>query len=148
MQCCWVSDEDTCGSDAELRGNLPLCEVHHSTQTHRRTKYVCDLVSNGINHNPLDSYPGLCYFALLPDGLVKIGYSNTEVLLNSRMQSLSRDYGAPVIKLAVIRGGFAAEAFMHERFKGTRVPGNGERFSYSPDMAEFLSTAEQAVIWS
>ncbi|OXR39570.1 hypothetical protein B7C42_08362 [Nocardia cerradoensis] len=56
------------------------------------------------------------------------------------MNGLKLQYKAPVIKLAVIQGGFVAEAVLHDMFKEDRLPGYGERFTYTPRMAEYLST--------
>lgn len=91
-------------------------------------------------YHPFYTFPGLCYFGLLPDGKVKIGYTNTPTTLLDRMKTLKRQYGAPIHKLAVLRGGFVAEAVMHHKFKDDRLAGLGERFVYSPQMAEFLDT--------
>jgi hypothetical protein len=98
------------------------------------------LALQAVGYHSFDEFPGLCYIVLLPDGCVKIGYSNTEKLLKQRFQSLGRSYGAPVVPLAVLSGGFVREAVLHDQFDLYRVPGNGERFHYSPELAEFLSS--------
>ncbi|MBL3742836.1 T5orf172 domain [Mycobacteroides abscessus subsp. massiliense] len=103
-------------------------------------KRMRSLINQSLKYHSLDDFPGFCYFALLPDGCIKIGYSNTDDLVKSRMKSLSRQYQAPVIPLAVIKGGFVAEAHMHERFEAYRLPGDGERFTYSPEMAEYIAS--------
>ena len=87
----------------------------------------------------LDKFPGICYIALLPDGSIKIGYSNTEELLEKRFKDLRRDYKAPVIPLATLKGGFVAEAVLHDKFKEHRLPGRGERFAYSPEIAHYVA---------
>lgn len=102
-------------------------------------KRLRSLINQSLRYHTLDDFPGFCYFALLPDGCIKIGYSNTEPLVKSRMKSLSRQYSAPVIPLAVIKGGFVAEAYMHQRFEEYRLPGDGERFTYSAEMAEYIA---------
>lgn len=140
MYCSWVytGSEQTCGEPAEIYSNLPMCETHQVEYSNR----VGNTARQAAKQHPLGSFPGLCYFVLLPDGSVKIGYSNTEELLKKRLQSLKRELG-PIIKLAAIPGGFVAEAVMHDRFKKYRIPGRGERFTYSAEMAEFLSELDQ-----
>jgi len=96
-------------------------------------------INTSLRYVSLDDYPGYCYFALLPDGAVKIGYSNTRKLVDERMKSLSRQYGAPVIPLAVVRGGWVAEIYHHDMFSEYRFPGDGERFAYSAEMAHYIA---------
>lgn len=103
-------------------------------------KRLRSLVKASLAYHSLDDYPGFCYFALLPDGNIKIGFSHTEKLVAARMRTLSRQYGAPVIPLAVIKGGFAAEAHMHGLFEEHRLPGDGERFQYAPEIAAFIDS--------
>lgn len=97
-------------------------------------------INTSLNYGTLSDYPGYCYFALLPDGAVKIGYSNTRELVDSRMKSLGRDYGAPVIPLAIIGGGWVAEIYHHDKFADYRHPGLGERFTYSAEMANYIAS--------
>ena len=96
-------------------------------------------INLSLNYVQLNDYPGYCYFALLPDGAVKIGYSNTRKLVDERMKSLGRQYGAPLIPLAIVGGGWVAELFHHEMFSEYRLPGDGERFTYSPEMAKYVA---------
>lgn len=96
-------------------------------------------INTSLNYGTLSDYPGYCYFALLPDGAVKIGYSNTRELVDKRMKTLGREYGAPLIPLAVIKGGWVAEIYHHDKFADYRLSGDGERFRYSSAMAEYLA---------
>ena len=137
MLCAWVSDGEQCSEPAETYRNIPLCPEHQ----HEQVRRFGSTARQAARLHGLSSFPGFCYFALLPDSTIKIGYSNTEELLSKRFKDLSREYGAPVVKLAVIQGGFVAEAVMHENFKDDRLPGVGERFKYSPDMARFIAEA-------
>ena len=140
--CCWLLDNasEFCNEPATPYRSLMLCPDH---QDHLRAKIQSGtgaVARQSAAHHPYYTFPGLCYFGLLPDGKVKIGYSNTPVTIVNRMRALKRQYGAPVHTLAVIKGGFVAEAVMHDRFKDDRVAGIGERFNYSPAMAEFLAS--------
>lgn len=114
--------------------NFAVCEVHFD-----------DLASIGrsaalqaAEHHELSDFPGICYIVLLPDGAVKIGYTNTESLYRRRMSNLKSEYKGSVIQLTRLPGGFVAEAVLHERFKEYRLPGKGERFAYSAEIAEFV----------
>lgn len=139
--CTWLIDNDKliCGEVATPYQNVMLC-IEHQDQLRYRIQRNSGLVARqSARIHPYWTFPGLCYFGLLPDGKVKIGYSNTPELLSRRMRDISRQYAAPIIQLAVLRGGFVAEAVMHDRFKDYRVSGTGERFEYSPEMATFLA---------
>ncbi len=142
MGCCWISSEDEsrCGGEATIFSNLPLCEVHvealrRKTESNKRHNAI-----QASKHHPLDAFPGWCYLALLPDGFIKIGYCNTRQLLTRRMAVLRRQYNAPVVLLGALRGGFVAEAVLHKKFFDYRVDGPGERFRYSPEIAEFIDS--------
>lgn len=141
MKCSWTEHDsyESCDEDASLYRNLPLCEDHLETHKSHLVDQVGATARQSADYHELSSFPGKCYFVLLPDGNVKIGYSNTDELLAKRMGALARVYHAPVIPLCVIDGGFVAEAVMHHRFREDRLPGNGERFRYSPAMAEFIA---------
>lgn len=141
MNCTWVDDAgEACGEPAEVYMNLVLCSEHTGEQQSRTALARGSLARQAAQYYDLNQFPGLCYFVLLPDGNVKIGYSNTEKLLRKRLLTLGRQYGAPVVKLAIIEGGFVAEAVMHDRFKESRLPGLGERFRYTAEMAEYLAS--------
>lgn len=145
LRCCWLDPEDIpCGDPAEPHRNLPLCPVHVETTQARARSGVQRLARAAMRYHGLFEYPGFCYFVLLPDGTVKIGFSHTEELLFARTKNLSRQYGAQVVPLRVIRGGFVAEALMHDRFDHLRLPGNGERFELRDELAEYLA-ADKAV---
>ncbi|GAA3500293.1 hypothetical protein GCM10019016_073990 [Streptomyces prasinosporus] len=97
-------------------------------------------------YSGVESFPGYCYFLLLPGETVKIGYSNTEETLKRRIKDLTREcekeFGPGSCEvLAVIKGGYAAEAVLHHRFRDSRIPGYGERFHLSDDILDFLATA-------
>jgi hypothetical protein len=100
------------------------------------------LVQQSLKYHPLSSFPGYCYFARLPDGIIKIGYSNTASLMHHRMRSLSKQYGDEVVLLKHIEGGFVAEALMHDKFKDDRLPGPGERFSPSSTLLAFINAID------
>lgn len=140
LTCSWLDDDSgpQCGGPAEVYKNLPLCEEHKLSLQKMLDKTKRSLALQAAPHHDLDDFPGLCYIVLLPDGFVKIGYSNTEKLLEKRFKSLTSDYGAPVVPLAVLKGGFVREAVLHELFDEHRVPGLGERFVYCAEIAHFL----------
>lgn len=145
LHCCWLDDEgDSCGEEASPFRRLPLCADHVEAERARRRGGVQGLVTTALRYHELSDYPGACYFALLPDGAVKIGFSHTHDLVGHRMKALSRQYEAPVIPLRTIPGGFVAEAAMHRRFDHLRLPGNGERFELRDELAEFLAADEAA----
>ncbi|MFJ8859750.1 GIY-YIG nuclease family protein [Streptomyces sp. NPDC102451] len=91
-----------------------------------------------------EAFPGLCYILLFDDESVKIGYSNTEVLLQRRFKDLSRDAkkaGESFEVMAVMAGGCALEAVLHHRFRDDRRQGKGERFRLSENILDYLATA-------
>lgn len=92
-----------------------------------------------LRYHDLDAYPGVCYFALLPGGSIKIGFSHTTELAVKRMKTLTRHLGAPVIPLVFVGGGWVAEAYYHDKFSDLRLPGDGEAFTYGPALAKFIS---------
>ncbi len=121
--------------------NFAVCEDHFD-----------NLVSIGrsaavqaAEYHQLYEFPGICYVVLLPDGSVKIGYTNTEKLYRKRMSNLKSKYQAPVIQLTRLKGGFVAEAYLHERFKESRLPGVGERFAYSAEIADFIEANNRSL---
>ncbi|MFI2504566.1 GIY-YIG nuclease family protein [Streptomyces sp. NPDC018972] len=112
--------------------------AYQSMRTYELRRYA--------GYSGVESFPGYCYFLLLPGELCKIGYSNTEETLKRRIKDLTRElekeYGPGSCEvLAVIKGGYAAEAVLHHRFRGSRIPGYGERFHLSDDILDFLATA-------
>lgn len=140
--CNWLIDNSSemCGEPATPYANLLLCLDHQDRIRARASSGAGTVARQSAKYHPFYTFPGLCYFALLPDGKVKIGYSNTPTTITERMKALGRQYGAPLIKLAVIKGGFVAEAVMHDRFKDSRCSGIGERFNYTAEMAQFLDS--------
>src|SRR5690606_8624621 len=142
LTCGWVEHDEPCGESDEVYMNLALCPIHKEEHRGKVNFLKGSTARQAAKSHPLEAFPGWCYFVLLPDGSVKIGYSNTEKLLKTRFTVLNREVG-PIVKLAVIPGGFVAEAVMHERFKESRLPGKGERFRYTPEMAEFLASVSQ-----
>jgi hypothetical protein len=109
---------------------------------------LMDTVRQSLGYHPLTAFPGRCYFARLPDGTIKIGYSNTVDLMYRRMRALTREYGAEVELLADLPGGFITEALMHERFWELRIPGNGEKFEPSPELLDFIECVARLSPWS
>ncbi|AVJ51355.1 hypothetical protein EA_SCOWL_1 [Mycobacterium phage Scowl] len=148
MKCCYITDlesGETCGEpEAESFMRVPVCVVHKDELRRSVDGRGRGNALTAAKYHPLESFPGFCYVVLLPDGFVKIGYSNTENLLHQRLKALSRSYEAPVIPLKILPGGFVTEAVLHNRFKSDRLPGPGERFRYSPAMAEFLAEQQAA----
>lgn len=140
LTCCWFEADSPCGESAEIYRNFPVCELHKLSFGKMISLARRSLALQAAPHHSIDDFPGLCYVTLLPDGFVKIGYSNTQKLLDERLKSLGREYKAPVIPLAVLSGGFVREAVLHEMFDEYRIPGSGERFQYSPAMAEYLTS--------
>jgi len=137
--CTWiVADQGLCDEPATDYDNFQLCEGHQQALRVRKTTRLAALVRQSLQYHPLSSFPGYCYFAQLPDGMVKIGYSNTIELVDNRMRSLSKQYGAEVKLLATMPGGFVAEALMHDTFEVERLPGVGERFEPSPGLMKFI----------
>lgn len=139
LRCCWLDDEnETCGRRAARFGYMPLCDEHRELHRHWPARRLWSIAGAAMRYHKMWDYPGLCYFAGLPDGTVKIGFSHTEELVRNRMESLTRQYGAPVIPLHVVPGGFVAEAVMHHAFDHLRLPGKGERFEFRDELAEYL----------
>lgn len=139
-RCSYVeSDGDVaCNEVAELFAHLPLCEEHRdSVRQFHQTLRRSTAVQSAKVLNPY-TFPGKCYIVLLTSGHVKIGYSNTEELLQRRMTTLKRELG-PIVQLLVTEGGFVMEAFLHDKFNHLRVPGNGELFEYGEEIATFIS---------
>lgn len=130
-----------CGEAATQYMRLPLCAEHIDSVRDLINSRARASAVQTAKYHPLESFPGLCYIVLLPDGLIKIGYSNTNKLLEERFGALGRLYGAAVVPLLVIPGGFVAEAVLHARFNAYRVPGNGERFRHSPELAEYIASS-------
>lgn len=137
MKCVYTpyGEDFQCGKPAERSWGLYLCGEHLSEVR----EYRVGVMAQSAKTVGVDKFPGFCYMVLLPDGSVKVGYSNTEELLEKRLKSLNRGQDAPVVKLAVFPGGFVAESLLHRRFREYRLPGSGERFRYSPEMAEFIN---------
>ena|SRR5690606_3461051 len=140
--CSWV-DKDTlaiCGNrDASVYGNQYLCNRH--TEDVRDYRYYLKRANalQAAKVIPYDQFPGYCYVILLPDDLVKIGYSSSEDGLNDRLRKHRKSYGEATL-LARLPGGFVAEAVLHDRFKHDRLPGVGEVFTYSEAIREFINS--------
>lgn len=132
--CCWTAKGVPCGEPAKVRRCIPLCVAHERDSL----GFSRSTILQAASVHGTEVFPGFCYFALLPSGDVKIGYANTIPLLKQRFRKLTVKYGQ-VFQLAVMPGGFVAEAVMHERFRDCRKPGLGELFTYTPAMAEFVS---------
>ena len=129
--------------EAEVFRNIPLCETHIDLFQKRSYRDKTSVAVQSSKYHPIQSFPGTCYIVLLPTGYVKIGYSNNEKLFESRLKSLSRQYEAPVVLLAKLPGGFVQESVLHRKFEDDRIPGPGEVFQYSPQIAKFIANAKK-----
>lgn len=76
----------------------------------------------------------MVYFAQLPTGSIKIGYSSD---VNTRMDQLRGHYGAEPSLLLVMDGDRETEAEMHQRFAHLRL-GRTEQFKPGPDLMAFI----------
>ncbi len=142
MECCFIIEDELCGGEADKYMNVPLCETHQEKLRSFSNHVANSRAALAAKYHPLDSFPGFCYIVLLPSGLVKIGYSNTEKLLKKRMNDLRSQHG-PLVVLATLQGGFVAEAVLHRRFEAYRVPGRGELFLYSAELAEYINEVQR-----
>src|SRR5690606_19005608 len=142
LVCSWIKHGEisTCGREASKYKNFALCDDHVVAMRNRSNREQRSIPLQAAKQHPLESFPGLCYIVLLPDGFIKTGYSNTEERLKERFKELKKEYKAPVVELAVIKGGFVAEAVLHSKFDRFREPGVGERFRYTPEIAEYLAS--------
>lgn len=140
LVCSWINhgETSTCGREATKYRNFALCDDHIVAMLDRSNRERRSTPLQAAKQHPLESFPGYCYIVLLPDGYIKIGYSNTTERLEERFKELNKEYKAPVVKLAVIKGGFVAEAVLHQKFDRYREPGVGERFRYTPEIAMYL----------
>lgn len=139
MNCSYLLDDQPCGADTAIAFmDFAVCEEHREVFAERLERNRRSIAVQAANHHPLEAFPGICYVVLLPDGTIKIGYSNTERLFTKRMTNLKCEQKAPIIVLAKLPGGFVTESVLHERFRESRLPGKGERFAYSPAIASFL----------
>lgn len=138
--CGYILDGKTCGKLSGSYYKIALCDDHrlHLRQVVSNAKG--STARQSAKYHPLDQFPGVCYFALFPDATVKIGYSNTVELLRSRFTCFSRETGSHVVPLAVIKGGFVAEAVMHGKFSEHRIWTESERFRYCPEIAEYIGS--------
>ncbi len=76
----------------------------------------------------------MIYFAQLPTGSIKIGYSAD---VSARMKQLRAHYGVEPALLFVMKGGRDAEREMHERFSAHRL-GQTEQFRPAPELMAFI----------
>src|SRR5690606_27587438 len=72
------------------------------------------------------------YFAQLPTGAVKIGYTGID--LETRMAQLEYEFGVPFALIHAVPGDREDESEWHSRFDHLRLPGNGEQFRPGPDL--------------
>jgi hypothetical protein len=84
------------------------------------------------------------YFALIPDGRVKIGVTDDFI---TRRSMLGRAFGRPVVLLAIIPGWEETEKAMHRRFKACRAA-KSELFTHSLAIVEFLESYPGPIIRS
>ena len=138
MTCCFVDGEGgLCGDEAEVYRNLPVCNDHREELRRSYRTNVQALAKQTLNFYTYEDFPGICYIILIPGGIVKIGYSNTEETYAGRLKKLTREHG-PLVELLRLPGGFVTEAHLHSLFSNDRLPGNGELFRYSEDIASFI----------
>ena len=76
----------------------------------------------------------MIYFAQLPTGGIKIGYSED---VERRMEQLAYHYGDELSVLHTMPGDRAKEREMHERFAHLRL-GRTEQFQPGPDLMAFI----------
>ncbi|MEV5868458.1 GIY-YIG nuclease family protein [Streptomyces tendae] len=136
-----------CGKEAGIYYCLPLCDEHLLSHYDSRTQ---PLRQTAQHHRP-EAFPGYCYVVRLGDGSVKVGYSNTEETLRARLKRLQReserDHGNQDFStLAILSGGVVTEAVLHHQFRESRIPGRGERFTFSEEIQDFLATAPRLCI--
>jgi Meiotically up-regulated gene 113 len=76
----------------------------------------------------------LIYFAQLPSGAVKIGYSAN---VDARLIALKSYYHQPLVLLGTIEGDREDEQALHKRFAHIRLHGT-EQFRPTPELMEFI----------
>lgn len=137
--CCFVTEDgELCGEEAEVFMKFPVCDSHRETLRYYRVMNTQSLAKQALKYHEYSDFPGVCYIVLVPGGMVKIGYSNTEELYQKRLKSLSKQLG-PVLELLTLPGGFITEASLHNKFHESSIPGNGELFTYSNEIADFIA---------
>lgn len=138
MAKCVYRDHDTMvkcvRSDAIFYRGVYLCPDH----AHRMLTPHGNLARHYVAYYGAD-LPGFCYIAALPGGLIKIGSSRDPKTLRLRFSALSKDYGATIRPLTILHGGLVAEMALHHKFADAWLPGAGERFRLTPELAEFIA---------
>ncbi len=76
----------------------------------------------------------MIYFAQLPTGTIKIGYSED---VDRRMNQLSEHYGCDLEVLCTMPGDIQVERGIHQRFEHLRF-GRTEQFRPGPDLLSFI----------
>lgn len=144
MECSWITDDTKCASaGAAAHWPIALCEEHRLEFDHRLSLAKGTASRQSARVLGSDSYPGLCYIVLLGNGLVKIGYSNTDLTLNHRLNKLRKETGSCEV-LRVLTGGFISEACLHDRFSKHRVWSEQECFQPDPEILAFAASQDPA----
>lgn len=138
-RCVYVAGdgEDPCGAEATLYSNFFLCPEHQDVQRGKMGSGLRRVANQSLGYHSPEDFPGICYMVLVPGGLVKIGYSNTEERYAKRLKELTNKLG-PVVEILKMPGGFVLEAHLHSKFKDESVPGPGELFTYSERIAKYV----------
>jgi hypothetical protein len=76
----------------------------------------------------------MIYFAQLPTGAIKIGFTDG---LEARLSGLANHYGTELALLATMPGDRSVEAEIHERFSHLRL-GRTEQFRPAADLMAFI----------
>lgn len=138
MKCAFVTEGQPCDADAKLSYDFFICDEHRPMYYISRKEPLRSVAAGAMRYHSFEDYPGHCYMVLVPDGTVKIGFSNTEELLRNRLARLKKELG-PIVTLLELPGGFVTEAYLHDLFADDRLTTGVERFRYSEEMAEFIS---------
>lgn len=141
MEC---STPECSGVDVAIRANtLPLCEVcWFKLWGISKTSYTSELFKSLLDENPDWQWgrPGVVYYGMLDNGLVKIGYS-TISNLKYRLHHLPFEYNFSVVEiLALEYGSFAKEQFRHVQWKKNRWWAPGEQFYLTTDLELHIKT--------
>jgi hypothetical protein len=133
-------DGEPCSKPATEIGNLPLCPEHRALHYTRTSGLTARKFVDYFAACPTAPHsPGWTYIVQLPNGRLKIGCTaRGNPGLVDRLQDLHRQYGARVVPLAVIQGGFTLEQVTHHRFRDLRVAGElGEQFEPDDELLSF-----------
>lgn len=130
--CVWRGrgERPLCGAPGSFYHCFILCDQHKIELADKMSVTA----RQSAKFHPIGEFPGICYAVVLPSGLTKIGYSNSEKLFKSRLTTLKSEAGGAIAVIATIPGGFVAEAMLHYALREYRVPGLGELFDCAPTL--------------